>query len=263
MQVAKFNMNLKMDGERSVLGEGNEWLAEVPGKETPIDVLTQMLESIHFKCSVSKPAVFRAPWGVSVKHGPARFYILTSGRCWLEIKGSRCPMFLVRGDLVFIPGGQEHSLSDPIDSPVTPVARELGLGSDGNTTDDEGDDVTRVICGTFEVKDEGFETLLSGLSSLIHVRGEDRKKQAGLDDLLRAVIHETTSAKAGSQAIISRLVHILFIQAIRSCGDAVIYEMRNGNLLAGLTDPEIGQAIRWMNQKPELPWTVASPLPHP
>jgi AraC-like DNA-binding protein len=259
MQIAKINtQGLKMDGGQSAFFQDEEQLSIVPEKKSPIDVFTQMLESINFECRIYAPAAFKASWGVDVERGLARFYILTSGRCWLEMKGSKYPIFLVRGDLVFIPGGQGHSLRDPMDGAVIPFNQAFRMDNVTKSEDRESDDVTQMICGTFSVKEGGFERLLSGLSPLIHIRGEDRKKQAGLEDLLHVVIHEATSAKTGSQGIINRLVHILFIQAIRVCRDTVIADVSNGNLLAGLTDPEIGQAIRWMNQKPEMPWTVAS-----
>src|SRR5256885_4012953 len=52
-----------------------------------------------------------APWGLQLPEvkGGLTFHVLTSGRCWLEVPGSRRRQ-LEPGDLVLVPHGEGHRL---------------------------------------------------------------------------------------------------------------------------------------------------------
>jgi AraC-like DNA-binding protein len=231
-------------------------IEKIASSQNLMDSLSHWIESIRLKSNISAPVNFSAHWAFDCECGAGRFYALTSGRCRLVMKELKRPVFLVSGDLVFIPHGQEHSLHDSLDGiePSVHIPAELGEKMEGT----EKNDSTTLVCGSFLRDSEEVDSLFYALPHMIHLNGEYRKQQPFLGDILRLIVHETVSAQVGSQTIIDQLVQILFIQAIRTCSDTLISRMQSGNIFAELTDPGIGLAIQYINQKPEMPWTVAS-----
>ncbi len=222
----------------------------------PSDVLGEVLESIQLRSVVSGPWTFNSPWGVRVEVGPPRFYIITHGKCWLELEGAKSPACLVRGDLAVLTHGRRHTFYEPLNSPVIPVDQALLCSRNSRQSASNGNNQTSIVFGSLLFENQDFSSLLSQLPPILHVKGENEKSMSCMDDLLRVIIHESDSIQPGSQTIINRLVHILFIQAIRAY--VATLPRIQGNLLAGLLDPEIGPALRLIHLNPEKPWTVAS-----
>src|SRR5690348_14267286 len=63
---------------------------------------------------------FYAPWGASFPAGNlASFHVITAGACWLTVDGAD-PVQLTRGDVVLIPSGAAHELTDAPERPTRP-----------------------------------------------------------------------------------------------------------------------------------------------
>jgi transcriptional regulator GlxA family with amidase domain len=70
--------------------------------------------------------------------------------------------------------------------------------------------------------------------------------------LVQLVNGESREQRAGGDLVLSRLVEILLIEALRStAGDGT-----PPGLLRGLADPRMAQAMRHMHAEPERAWTV-------
>src|SRR5256885_5833425 len=84
------------------------------------DVLANLLQSIHLKSALYCRAKMSAPWGFRVSpREVASFHIVTGGTCWLTIEGFDRPVLLGEGDLVILPHGHAHTMTDHPKSPVT------------------------------------------------------------------------------------------------------------------------------------------------
>jgi transcriptional regulator GlxA family with amidase domain len=106
----------------------------------------------------------------------------------------------------------------------------------------------RLLGGYFVFDSPDAALLVSLLPALIHVRGVER-----LAVLVRLVGEESGAQRAGRELVLTRLVEILLIEALRaSSGD----EAPTG-LLRGLSDAQLAPAIRQMHAEVARPWTVA------
>jgi transcriptional regulator GlxA family with amidase domain len=90
--------------------------------------------------------------------------------------------------------------------------------------------------------------LVSLLPRLLHVRGVER-----LSMLVRLVGEEASEVRPGRELVLSRLVEVMLIEALRSTQG----EDASPGLLRGLSDARIAAAIRKMHGNPARPWTVA------
>src|SRR5215471_9527405 len=84
------------------------------------DALADLLQSIHLKSTLYCRAKMSAPWGFRVStKAVASFHIVTEGKCWLAVEGADEPVLLGEGDLVILPHGHTHTMTDRPESPVT------------------------------------------------------------------------------------------------------------------------------------------------
>ncbi|HWV95207.1 MAG TPA: AraC family transcriptional regulator, partial [Vicinamibacterales bacterium] len=90
--------------------------------------------------------------------------------------------------------------------------------------------------------------LVSLLPSLVHVRGVER-----LSTLVRLVGEEATEQRSGRDLVLTRLVEVLLIEALRLTPG----EDAPPGLLRGLADMQLAPAIRQMHNQIARSWTVA------
>jgi transcriptional regulator GlxA family with amidase domain len=90
--------------------------------------------------------------------------------------------------------------------------------------------------------------LISLLPRLVHVRDEPR-----LTTLVQLVIEESRERRPAREMVLSRLIEVLLIEALRSSkgSDA------SPGLVRGLADARLAAAIRGMHAHPSRQWTVA------
>ena len=105
----------------------------------------------------------------------------------------------------------------------------------------------RLLGGYFEFDSPDAALLVSLLPAVMHVRGIER-----LTMLVQLVDAETSGQRSGRDLVLSRLVEIVLIEALRSTsGDDA-----PPGLLRGLTDERVARALRQMHGDPARAWTV-------
>jgi transcriptional regulator GlxA family with amidase domain len=98
----------------------------------------------------------------------------------------------------------------------------------------------------FDSPDAGL--LVSLLPAVVHVRDAER-----LSVLVRLVDEESRDHRSGRELVLTRLVEVLLIEALRaSPGDDA-----PPGLLRGLADARLAPAMRQMHADPARSWTVA------
>src|SRR5215467_8594120 len=116
------------------------------------DTLDELLGSLKVSSSVYCLSDFRAPWGFSVAgQKVAKFHLVLEGRCWLRLDDAG-PERLDAGDLVIMPNGEGHTVTDEIDSPATgldEILAEHPPGDDARLSYGGEGDRTRLLCGGF------------------------------------------------------------------------------------------------------------------
>ncbi len=188
-------------------------------------------------------------WGIRyAPFGHPGFCVVTDGTCLLQVEGAD-PLRLEAGDFVFLPATPGFVLSgfEPVEpQPVDPAAiadqgHELRHGAQAGEPD------VRMLGGYFVFDSPDTALLVTLLPPIIHVRGEHR-----FDLLVRLVREEAMQSKSGRDLILTRLVEVLLIEALRAApGDAA-----PAGLLRGLADERLALSIREMHREPSRAWTV-------
>jgi transcriptional regulator GlxA family with amidase domain len=105
----------------------------------------------------------------------------------------------------------------------------------------------RLLGGYFAFDSPDTELLATLLPALVHVRGIAR-----LSVLVQLVGEETRERRPGRELVLTRLVEVLLIEALR----ATPGEGAPPGLLRGLADARLAVAMRHMHGDPARSWTV-------
>jgi AraC-like DNA-binding protein len=215
-----------------------------------IDPLSQVITLLRPRTVLTKGISGAGRWGVRYSDfGQPSFCTVIEGRCRLAVDGQNA-ITLEAGDFVLLPATPGFTMSgfepvtperiDPKRSPA-PVG-DIRHGRRGGRPD------VRLLGGYFVFESPDAGLLVSLLPTLVHVRGVER-----LSMLVRFVGEESSARRSGRDLILSRLVEVLLIEALRS---TQADEARPG-LLRGLSDARLAAAIRQMHRNPARSWTVA------
>jgi len=223
-----------------------------------MDVLSDILRSVHLGGGVYFRCEFSAPWGMDIKPTPvAEFHVIVRGNCWLRMPGHNDPIPLQGGDLVAFPRGDAHSLVDAPEGVALP-AEEILQGQDldhyGPVTYGGNGLPATVLCGYFQFDRDRPHPLVAALPPLIHIRGSDGYNFAWLQTALNFMIHETKAARPGAEAVVNRLAEVLFVQMVRAY---IEQSDAPPGMLAAIADKQIAAALQLMHQTPQHPWALA------
>ncbi len=106
----------------------------------------------------------------------------------------------------------------------------------------------RLLGGYFRFDSGDSGLLVSLLPAQIHVRGVER-----LANLTRLLIEEAAGQRVGRELVLTRIVEILLIEALRTTQTP----QAAPGLLRGLGDARVAEAFRQIHGHPAHPWTLA------
>ena len=214
------------------------------------DPLSEIIALLQPRTVFSKRISGAGRWGVRYSDfGHPSFGAVLEGRCRLAVDGQRA-ITLEAGDFVLLPATPGFTMSGF--EPVTPQRIDPKL------TRAPGDEVrhgrrggppdVRLLGGYFVFDSPDATLLVSLLPALLHVRGAER-----LSVLVRLVGEESMERRSGRDLVLTRLVEVLLIEALRATSG----EDAPPGLLRGLGDPRLAPAIRQMHEQLARSWTVA------
>jgi AraC-like DNA-binding protein len=215
-----------------------------------------MTDPLSELISLLRPAEVRAKtisgagaWGVRYSaYGHPSFCVVTDGACLLQVEGGES-VRLQAGDFVFLPATPAFVLSgfEVVEPHAIDPAIAAGQTEAVHHGRPSGEPDVRMLGGYFLFDSPDTALLVAFLPKLIHVRGADR-----LSVLVRLVREEALQSLAGRELILSRLVEVLLIEALRAApGDDA-----PPGLLRGLADPRLAASIREMHRDPARTWSV-------
>jgi len=229
-----------------------------------MDVLSDVLQTVHLRSAVYFHGELTAPWGIRVEKqensGDAGFLLVTRGSCYLEHES---PLSLTAGDLVVFLRSNAVTLRDNPHSPVVRIeelVRPYPPKNHVRVKYGGGGALTTVVGGAFQFENQPMNPLLLALPPLIHIRGENGEVVWWLGVTLKLIASETASDLPGAQVTLARLTDILFIQMVRAYVASLPSHSRanrNDGWLRALLDPGIGKALGLIHERPEYSWTVA------
>lgn len=215
-----------------------------------LDPLSDLIALLRPSTIFSKGISGAGAWAVRYSDfGHPGFCTVLEGSCRLAVDG-REAVTLEAGDFILLPATPGFTMSgfEPAD-PVAldPHATGGVTGEVRHGRQDCAPDV-RMMGGYFAFASPEAELLVSQLPAMIHLRGAER-----LSALVAMLREETGAARPGRDLLLSRLVEILLVEALRAVGG----EATPPGLLRGLGDPRLAAAIRQMHAEPARAWTTA------
>jgi AraC-like DNA-binding protein len=229
-------------------------LAELKGTDALAEIMSalQMQGRVFCRLELSGEWAFRMPGD-----GLARFHVIERGTCWVGTPDGGTQQ-LAAGDLLVAFG--EHFLSDR-DRPKTIAPVQQFLGPAGPRacpvicTLGPSPEV-HMLCGVFTFARGGNHPLLRSLPQVLHVRGDAGHSPEWLDLTLRFLSAEVRAPGIGSEAVLSRLIDLIFVQAVRAWIAAQPHS--HTGWVGALRDRQIAGVLGLMHKQPERPWTVAT-----
>src|SRR5580765_7080188 len=212
--------------------------------------LSEVSALVEPRTVFSRRSSCAARWGGRyAPFGQPSFCAVLEGRCRLAVDGQR-PLTLEAGDFVLLPATPGFTMSGfeavrPVRFDPKVTSGRLGEvrhGTRGGRPD------VRLLGGWFAFDSPDAALLVSLLPALVHVRGAER-----LSMLVRLVGEESSQRRSGRDLVLTRLVEVLLIEALR----ATPAEDAPPGLLRGLADPQLAPAMRQMHGQIARSWTVA------
>jgi AraC-like DNA-binding protein len=228
------------------------------GRPPPVDdVLSEVLSSLRLRGALYCSSELSAPWGITFEaRACAAFHVVDRGSCWMRLPGQE-PLALRGGDLVLLPHGDEHTLSDTPRGRGRVVDFKDHPGVCGPQVCWGGGGVkTSLVCGEIHVEEEESRPVRSQLPGVMLIRGGEGRASEWMQPTLKFLASEAGSARTGSYAVITRLVELLFMQALRDWVEGGAPLARGW--LAGLRDPSVARALALIHRTPGHAWTVES-----
>ena len=227
-----------------------------------MDLLSDILRLMKLSGTLYFRTAFSAPWGVAVPEfeNVARFHYVHRGRCFAQVANEEEAILLEQGDLIIIPHGASHTLSDPIDvgvKTVDQVVEESGFSGQGALVFGEpgkGHE-TQLICGHFAFDPAAGHILIDALPPYIQIKDYGQISPGWLEGTLKIIGAEVGHDQLGGDLIALRLSEIIFTQSIRHY---LAHEGKNRQGLAGFADQQIRQALEAIHREPANTWTVES-----
>jgi len=202
------------------------------------DTMSDVLSLMHMRSETVAARDYVAPFGVSFGEAHAHIHFVQSGSACVVADG-RLPVRLSAGDLLVLPRGCAHALSDaPGRAATSPAEASGGLR-------------TSVISASLLWQGAPPPRLLESLPTFIHV---EACEDGAWTQALSGVLAEELEARAlGWSLLVSRLLGLLFLRAVSEWARS--NPSRIGVLRAS-ADPAIARAVSAVHDDSAGDWDV-------
>jgi len=250
-----------MTDRRGFFADSPDWPGSLVTAEEP-DALSNVLDSVRLRggavlrCAPPTPFAVTVPARVRVLHIVERgsLRLRTTGAAGSGATGSGAAesveMTLGEGDLVLLARGDRHTVRA---GETTIGPRPLRADDCYTDTVPAGRTGPRWLTGTFTVDDAVGDPLLTVLPATVVVPA------AGQDWLaasLRLLVAELTGPRPGAAVMISRILDLLFVHALRAWAQQRPTAPVAPGWLTAATDPSLGPVLSAIGADLRRPWSV-------
>jgi AraC-like DNA-binding protein len=219
-----------------------------------VDVLGEVLTTLELSSQLYFRAELSRPFAIAVPEecGVIRFHIAAEGRFTIGMPG-REAVTIGRGDLVLVPHGAAHVVSDDAETPAKPLEAVLdasGFDGVGPLRYGGGGERTVMVCGHFAFGGGVLHPLVAGLPPLLHLRAAGGSSYAWMEHVVRRIEHEARAGQIGSGAVARRLSEILLVEVLRAHAEGDLAA------LSALADPQLGRALQAIHARPHQNWSL-------
>lgn len=229
----------------------------LPMMASRTDFLSQILTLIRLRGELIFSAELHAPWALRFEPGSGYFHVVTDGALRLTASDGKV-IDASAGDLLVLPQATGHVIGTPAAKAIDarPVL-EAQLRDDNLAITIEGDGpATRLVTGAFRFEGDNMPSMLAVLPSVIHIPvSTDDEETNWLDMLSRSLLAEARAPHAGAAIMISRLIDVLVIRAMRIWVHTAPPDEKGW--LAALADARISRALKTIHDAPFQSRTVA------
>lgn len=213
------------------------------------DPLSEVVRLLHPRAVFANIVSGKGNWAVRYsEYGRPSFCIVLDGSARLAVDGHE-PITISAGDFVLLPTTPAFTISSFAPAPPVHMNPDDVAGGTAELRygDKKGQPDMRSLGGTFLFDSADAGLLVSLLPKVVHVQGSRR-----LSQLVQMVGEESADQKPGSELMLSRLVELLLVEAMRyaSAGSAP------PGLLRGLGDERLARALKKMHEQIDRAWTV-------
>ncbi len=224
----------------------------------PPDALSEVLQDLRLSAGSYGRCELTRPWGIDFPAvEQARFHFVVSGGCWLRAP-KRGWTELHTGDVVLLPHGAGHALSDRARGRVKPLD-EMPLEEIGDRTYEMraggAGARTVLVCCSVSFDEPAVHPLLGLMPPMLLLRGGGAQ-DAVLPVLLDAMAEEALKKRVGAATVMTRLADVVITRVIRAWVESRSED--TDGWLAAIRDPQIGRALAAIHQRPGEPWSVES-----
>lgn len=219
------------------------------------DVLSEVLKLTRLRGELVYTAYLGAPWGIRFTAGPGHFHFVEEGAAWvIPLEGEA--VRVNAGDLVLLLHGRGHSIVDALDTPAEAIDALAvhGFNRDNLTMQVGGAGASsRMVSGFFGFEGSTFSAITSALPRVVHIPRSSTGSTPWLAAISHFLVEEARVPNPGSSLMISRLIDLLVIRALRSWAST---QTRRTGWLAGIGEERISRALNAMHADPFRRWTV-------
>jgi len=213
------------------------------------DPLSDVVRLLHPQAVFANLISGKGHWAVRyAAYGHPGFCIVLEGDAVLAVDGHP-PIAIRAGDFVLLPTTPAFTLSGVLPAPPVFIDPTLVPGGQGELRHGEQGGAPDMLSlgGAFLFDSANAGLLASLLPTVVHVQGAGR-----LVHLVRMVGEEYRDRKPGSEYMLSRLVEMLLVEAMRwtSADNAP------PGLLRGLGDERLAMALKQIHARIDHAWTV-------
>jgi AraC-like DNA-binding protein len=229
-----------------------------------VDSVAGLLDGPRARGAFLLRSTMEPPWSLRIEdQAPLTLVAVVRGTAWVIPDGEE-PADLGAGDIAIKHGPDPYVFADgpdtspqvvihpgqvctAVDGSEQTVMTEVGVRTWGNSPDG----TTVLLTGTYQLRSEVSQRLLSALPALLVIRGDTWE-----NPLIGYLAEEVVKDEPGQEAVLDRLLDLLLIAALRAWFARPTAQAPGWYQAHG--DPVVGPALRLIHNSPAHPWTVAS-----
>lgn len=214
------------------------------------DPLSEVVRLLRPRAVFANIISGKGSWAVRYsEYGKPSFCVVLDGCALLEVDGHE-PSTVRAGDFILLPTTPAFTISSF--APVPPVCMDPHQVAGGTAElrygEQEGPPDMRSLGGSFIFDCVDPALLVSLLPKVVHVQGSMR-----LSQLVQMVGVESADQRPGCEFVLSRLVELLLVEAMRSTATG----SAPAGLLRALGDERLARVLTQMHEHIDRPWNVA------
>lgn len=220
-----------------------------------MDALAAVVTLLKPQTLLSKIIRGRGQWGVRYPaYGQPSFALVLDGSCWLAVEGMPATQ-LHAGDFILFSMTPGFTLASELTVKPKPMRiprREDHVGEIVHG-DSAAESTATLLGGGFAFDPMNASMLVHLLPKMLHIRSTD-PAIGGIAPIVELIKRETRSQRPGQALVLTRLIEIILVEALRSAPP----DVHSTGLLAGLRDAQLSAALRSIHLKTSHPWTLAT-----